>query len=244
MSIIPCNFNKLTAVNANVQMETERIKIFHIEDYQIMRDGMRALFAKDQALELVGQTSNDEDFFKGPKNVSIDVLVLDIHLDPREDLQHKDGFEICKAIHQAYPAVKIIAHTAYDHADVVDKFIKAGGVGFVSKRSTFDELIRAIKVVHSGQVYVCSSTAKKLKNLDIFLLGFEPQLQSLGDRFSKREREVMDLLAKGWSSREISDRLSIAERTVDTHRKNLIVKAGVKNTVHLIAYAGSQGLLQ
>jgi DNA-binding NarL/FixJ family response regulator len=119
--------------------------------------------------------------------------------------------------------------------------MKAGALGFVSKKAGYEELIHAIKVVHTGKKYICTETSKKLKNLNKFLAGIEDTLQSTDEFFSKREKEVLQLLASGYSTKHISERLFITDKTVETHRKNMVQKAQVKNTVELIAYASMRG---
>jgi DNA-binding NarL/FixJ family response regulator len=221
-----------------------KIKVFHVEDHKIIRDGIHFLLKQDHEIEIAGDTNSDVELFEKVRQIPIDVLILDIYLGALDDAHSDKGFEICETIHRLYPSIKIIAHTAHDHADTVGRILKAGGVGFVSKKSGFDELIHAIKAVYHGKIYICPATAKRLKNLNAFLFGLEPVLRSKDEQFSHREREIMDLLAQGRSSKEIADLLFIANRTVDTHRKNLIEKAGVRNTAELIAYGAYHGLLK
>jgi DNA-binding CsgD family transcriptional regulator len=96
----------------------------------------------------------------------------------------------------------------------------------------------------TGHKYICTETAGKLKNLNKFLLGIEDNLRSKEEVFSQREREVLTHLSNGKSSKEIADSLFITERTVESHRKNMIEKGKVKNTVELIAYAASLGIIK
>jgi DNA-binding NarL/FixJ family response regulator len=152
--------------------------------------------------------------------------------------------EICKLIKEQYPSIKILAHSVYDDADRVARIINAGALGFVSKKSGFDELLDAIKIVNSGQKYICIETSGRLKNLNKFLAGIESTLRGKDEIFSQREREILELLAQGKSSRETGDMLFITERTVETHRKNMLEKSNVKNTVELIAFASTLGLLR
>jgi DNA-binding NarL/FixJ family response regulator len=115
--------------------------------------------------------------------------------------------------------------------------------GFCSKKSGFDELLKAVQRVSRGERYICCETASRLKNINEFLLGIEDTLRAKDELFSQRERAVLQLLSKGKSSREIADELFIAERTVESHRRNMVEKSDVKNTAELIAYAASRGLL-
>jgi DNA-binding NarL/FixJ family response regulator len=221
-----------------------RIKVFHVEDYKIMRDGIRQLLSQDPEIEIVGEAQNGEAFLKALEVTEIDVLILDLYLDAMEDLNTMNGFQICQLVQEQYPHIRIAAHSIYDDADRVAKIIKAGALGYVSKKSGFDELVRAVKTVSTGKKYICPETAGKLKNLNQFLNGLESNLRGKDEVFSHREREVLNLLSDGKSSKEIADILFITERTVESHRKNMIEKAKVKNTVELIAYAASLGVIK
>ena len=222
----------------------EKIKVFHLEDYKILRDGIRFLLGNDEAIEVVGEARQGEELLNAIDKVRIDILLLDIYLDGMQDVRTIDGFEVCEIVRKKYPKVKIIAHSVYDDADRVAKIMKAGAMGFVSKKAGYEELIQAIKVVYSGKKYICAETSRKLKNINKFLAGIEDTLRGEDEFFSKREREVLELMAKGHSSRKIAENLFITEKTVESHRKNMIQKAKVKNTAELIAYASARGFLK
>jgi DNA-binding NarL/FixJ family response regulator len=221
-----------------------KIKVFHLEDYAIIRDGVRFLLSRDEEIEIVGEATKGDQLFKALDSLEIDILLLDLYLDGMDHNKTMDGFEICKKLAECYPKIKVIAHSVYDDGDRVAKIIKAGAAGFISKKAGYEELIHAVKEVSQGSKYICSETSRKLKNLSRFLSGFEDSLQSTDGFFSRREKEVLDLLAKGYSSREISKELFITEKTVESHRKNLVVKARVKNTNELIAYAANRGFIK
>jgi DNA-binding NarL/FixJ family response regulator len=223
---------------------SQKIRVFHVEDYKIMRDGIKHLLQLDDEIEFVGDGKNGEELIDALSTTTIDVLILDIYLDGMEGLKTLNGFEICKLIKEQFPAIKILAHSVYDDADRVARIINAGALGFVSKKSGFDELLDAIKIVNSGQKYICTETSGRLKNLNKFLAGIESTLRGKDEIFSQREREILELLAQGKSSRETGDTLFITERTVETHRKNMLEKSNVKNTVELIAFASTLGLLR
>jgi DNA-binding NarL/FixJ family response regulator len=225
-------------------MDMKKIDVFHVEDYKIMRDGIRHLLSQDPEINIVGEAQNGEELFRSLWSVRPHVLILDLFLDAMEDVKTLNGFQICHRLTKEHPEIKIVAHSVYDDADRVAGIIRAGASGFVSKKSGFDELIHAIKAVHAGETYICAGTSGKLKNLNEFLKGIEINLKSKDEIFSAREREVLALLSKGQSSKEIADTLFITERTVESHRKNMIEKGRVKNTVELIAYASALGLVK
>jgi DNA-binding NarL/FixJ family response regulator len=161
-----------------------------------------------------------------------------------EHLDAMNGFQIAQRIQEVYPHIRIVAHSIYDDADLIARMFKAGVRGFCSKKSGFDELLTAVQRVSRGERYICRETASRLKNMNEFLLGMEDTLRAKDELFSQRERAVLQLLSEGKSSREIADELFIAERTVESHRRNMVEKSEVKNTAELIAYAASRGLLK
>jgi DNA-binding NarL/FixJ family response regulator len=221
----------------------KRIRVFQVEDYQIMRDGVGLLLAQDPELEVAGGTKNGEELLRALETVKFDVLILDLYLDAMEDLKTMNGFQICRHMTKKNSKIKILAHSVFDDADRVAEIFKAGALGFVSKKSGAQALIQGVKAVSRGEKYICPETAAKLKNIDQFLDGVE-NLKSKFETFSHREREVLDLLATGQTSKNIANQLFITERTVETHRKNMLQKAKVKNTVELITYSYALGLVK
>lgn len=222
----------------------DRIRVFHLEDYKIMRDGVRFLLSQDDEIAVVGEARQGEEFIQLLPKLDIDILLLDIYLDGMEDSRTMDGFTICAYLHEHFPSIRIIAHSVYDDADRVARIMNAGAMGFVSKKAGYEELVQAIKTVYGGRKYICKETSKKLKNLNEFLEGIVDTLRGEKDIFSQREKEVLDLLGKGFSSRDIAKQLFITEKTVETHRRNMAEKAKVKNTAELVAFAAARGFFK
>ena len=222
----------------------ERIKVFHLEDYKIMRDGIKFLLTQDEEIAVVGEARRGEEFLQLMPSLEFDILLLDIYLDGMEDSRTMDGFTICEYMHEHYPGIKVIAHSVYDDADRVARIMNAGAMGFVSQKAGYEELVRAIKTVNTGRKFICKETSKKLKNLNEFLEGIVDTLRGEKDFFSQREKEVLDLLGKGFSSRDIARQLFITEKTVETHRRNMAEKAKVKNTAELMAFAAARGFFK
>lgn len=221
----------------------ERIKVFHLEDYKIMRDGIKLLLSQDKEIEVIGEARNGEELLEKLPSAPIDILLLDIYLDAMGDKPGMDGFGIFEYVHHNFPSIKVIAHSAYDDADRVVRIMNAGAMGFVSKKAGYEELLEAIKKVHQGLKYICKQTSKKLRNLEEFLKG-GAYLKGEKDFFSQREKEVLLLLGRGYSTKDIAKKLFITEKTVETHRKNMVDKASVKNTAELVAFASGRGFLK
>lgn len=225
-------------------MSLKRIRVFHLEDYKIIRDGIKFLLTQDKEIEMTGEAKSGEELLQVLPHTDIDVLLLDIYLDGMEDMRSMDGFTICSHVREHYPGIKVVAHSVYDDADRVARIMNAGAMGFVSKKAGYEELLRAIKSVNGGKKYICAETSKKLKNINEFLAGIVDTLRGEKDFFSKREKKVLELLGQGYSTKEIAKELFITEKTVETHRKNMVEKASVKNTAELVAFASSRGFLK
>jgi DNA-binding NarL/FixJ family response regulator len=219
-----------------------KIRVFHVEDYKIVRDGIRFILSTDKDILWVGEAGTSADFFRDTP-AGIDVLLLDLYLDGMTDLKAPNGFDIIKRIRTTNPKLKIIVHSIYEDGDSIVEAMEAGAYGFISKKTSAEELIRSIKVVASGKKYICPEAVKKFRNTNAYLSGKEKKLVPKERLFTKREREVLLLVAQGYSSKQIAAELFITEKTVETHRKHMVEKANVKNTVQLIAYAAETGFL-
>lgn len=223
----------------------QRIRVFHVEDYRIMRDGLRHLLERDPDIQIVGEADSGAQLIEKLSTTEVDVIIMDIYLDQLEIMPNtKNGIQLCQHIQEKYPAISVIIHSTYDDAERVSAALTAGAKGFVSKRAGFDELLRAVHAVADGKRYICTETSERLRNLNGFLLGVEDQLRNKSELFTVREREVLTLLAEGQSSKQIAETLSITERTVESHRKNMMEKSHTKNTAELVAHASTLGLLK
>jgi DNA-binding NarL/FixJ family response regulator len=222
----------------------DSIKVFHLEDYKIMRDGIKFLLSQDSSIKVVGEARKGEELIELLPHTEIDILLLDIYLDSMEDTHTMDGFRICEYMQQNFPDIKVVAHSVYDDADRVARIMNAGAKGFVSKKAGYEELLAAIKTVYAGKKFISKETSKKLKNLNEFLEGIVDTLRGEKDFFSQREKEVLELLARGYSTKDMAKQLFITEKTVETHRKNMAKKANAKNTAELVAFASARGFLK
>ncbi|WP_028788575.1 LuxR C-terminal-related transcriptional regulator [Terrimonas ferruginea] len=223
---------------------TGRIKVFHLEDYKIMRDGIKFLLSQDPQITVIGEARNGDELIEMLPHLDVDILLLDLYLDGLEDVRSMDGFAISEYIQKNFPDIKIVAHSVYNDADRVARIMNSGAMAFVSKKAGYEELVQAIKLVHGGKKYICTETSKKLKNINEFLDGIVDTLRGEKDFFSQREKEVLELLGRGYSTKDIAKALFITEKTVETHRKNMVDKAKVKNTAELVAFASARGFLK
>lgn len=214
-----------------------KVRIAYIEDHRIVREGVTYLLSQYPGLEIVGAELDDsriEEFISRSKP---DVLIIDLQLYAGKEKSHLNGFEICSIVSAGHPEVKLIAHTMYDNVESVNKFFNHGGMGFVSKRSGHTELVNAIDTVSQNKRFVCGEIMKKSKNANAFLHNHDDQLKAVHELFTKTEKSVLEKISKGYSTKQIAQQLEVSEKTVETHRKHLFDKAGVKNVAELIAFA-------
>ncbi len=218
----------------NIKIKTmNKIKIVIAEDHQMFRAGVVALLNNSKQFEVLGEAQDGVEAVKLVKELKPDVVLMDIALPTL------DGVEASQKILQHFPKTKILALTLNDDEHCILKMLKAGVRGYVLKNGTMDELKMAIKILSEGSSYFSKDVSPKLfTNLE----RREKSVKrvNVNGTFKKvitiREFEILKLVAEEFSNREIADVLFISPRTVETHKRNLIQKLKVKNTVGLVKY--------
>jgi len=196
------------------------INVYIIEDHPIVIDGLKILINDSGFAVYAGSAQNAADALKMLPKVQADVILLDINL------PDMSGTDLCRIIRSKYPHFRILALTTYLQRDFVEKMLENGAMGYVLKNAPPVEILEGIEAVAAGEKYICEEVSKlinKQNNDTIFL--------------SRREIEVLSLIAEGFTTKEIADKLFISALTVETHRKNLLTKLNAKNMVSLIKTA-------
>jgi DNA-binding NarL/FixJ family response regulator len=217
-----------------------KIRIAYIEDQKVVKEGVNFLLSQYPFLEVKDFDAEVDKLDKFVEDNKIDVFILDLQLQISKDKRELNGFDYCEMIRTKFPGIKVIGHSMYDDVANANKVFEKGGMSFVSKKSGHVELVNAIQAVTAGQKYLCSEMLKKVKNAKRFLRGEDDVLKGVNETFTKAEKSILEKIAKGYSTKQIAQQLEISEKTVETHRKNLFVKASVKNVAELIAYAYSK----
>ncbi len=207
------------------------IRLLVADDHQILLDGFELIFRNSEEIEVVATATNGKMVLDVLKKQAVDVILMDI------GMPEMTGLEACKEVRKKYPKVKVIALSTYKNPSYIKRMTQNGAVGYLLKSSPADEIKIAIKKVAAGERYY----SKELQDVLLDALFSKPNapLPSV----TKREKEVLLLLSKGMNYREISDKLFISINTVNSHRKNLISKFGVKNSTELVKEAMEQGVI-
>ena len=208
------------------------IKILVVDDHNIVSDGLRSLIEDTYGMECVGTAPNGKMALEVVKSLPVDVVLMDI------DMPIMNGIEATRAVKRDHPLVKVISLTMHKERGMVQRLMECGADGYMLKNSDRDELITAIRKVASGQKYFSSDVAMSLlQKTDTTVLPGEGTLADI----TEREAEIIRMLAQGLSSKEIGDKLFISNRTVDTHRTNIMQKLGLHNVAGLIRWAFNNG---
>lgn len=205
------------------------IKVYLVDDHSVVIEGLKSVLQNDDAIEVVGFASTAEKCLQFFEFHTADVILMDISL---PDI---DGIELCKLIIQKQPQMKVLALSTFEQGTYIRKMIENGANGYLLKNSSKQEIIEAIKIVHSGGTYLCFEAGRALKTSN--------EEQNKLPSLTKREKEVLLKISAGFTNAQISEMLFISIDTVDSHRKNLHTKLNVKNTAMLIKFAIENNML-
>lgn len=208
------------------------IHVLIVDDHKILRDGIAAILSGNDSIKIVGQCSDGEAVEAFLKNNQVDVILMDIKM------ERMGGIDTTIYLQRAFPDVKIIALSMHNEEAYISKMLKAGANGYILKNTDESELIFAIKTVFNGDNYF-SEEVTKVMMTKYLKKTKKPKSLSGADieDLTKREKEIIRLIASQFTNNEIGDKLFISPRTVDTHRRNLLQKLGVKNTAGLVRFA-------
>ncbi|MCC6725508.1 MAG: response regulator transcription factor [Saprospiraceae bacterium] len=211
------------------------IKIAIADDHQMFRDGIIAILQLEKDCEVVGEAGNAQEVFETLDKVQADILLLDIALGKN------NGIEMTKTLRVRYPSMKVIMISMHSESSYVIKSLEVGAAGYLLKDAGKVEMLNAIRAVISGGTYFGKQVSQIL--MSHFSTSSKPIGRQEEVMLTRREIEVLKLLATEHSNHEVADKLFISVRTVDTHRRNLLEKLKLKNNAGLVRYAINQGLI-
>lgn len=208
-----------------------KIKVYLADDHKILRESLMMLLGQEDDIEVVGEAQDGIEVEQQVQGIAVDLLILDISMPKRS------GLDVAKNLLKQFPNLNIIFLTMHKSEEILAEAFESGAKGYVLKENAFEELIKAIHTVVEGKVYVSSVLAPTL------LHGFLAN-ERKGNDLSVREREILKLIAEGYSNKEISEMLMISIKTVETHRANIMRKNNFKNITELVLYAARNHLIE
>ncbi len=212
----------------------KEIRIFLTDDHQIMIDGLKSILLSEPNFRVVGEACNGIETLKKLETIETDVLLVDL-LMPR-----MDGLETTKLVLKRFPNIKIVMLTTNDEGSIITTLFKYGASGFLLKNSSREELVEGIKKAFEGKKVL--SHALTTKMLESFQSPTPPPSKAV-PRLTKREKDVLKLIAEEKTTQEIADSLFISSHTVISHRRNLLVKFDAKSSIGIVKKALEMGVL-
>lgn len=210
------------------------IRIVLVDDHELVRDGIGALLHTQPELRVVGVASNGREALRVVKTTSPDIIVMDV------SMPEMNGIEATRQILQQQPGAKVLALSVHSDNNFVIEMLRAGAAGYLLKDSAFNELIQAIQVIMRGHSYLTPSLTSAV--VRDYVDRLPDRERAPGSTLTGREREVLQLVAEGKTTREIADLLHLSARTVETHRQNIMSKLDKPTLADLIKYALREGL--
>jgi len=207
---------------------TEKIRVLIVDDHPIVRSGLRLILTAESDIEVVGEASDGKEGKERTEALHPNVVLMDI------SMPNVDGLSATRQIKSEFPEVQILVLSIHRSDEYFFEMLKAGASGYILKTAKAEELLEAIRVVNKGEVFLYPTMAQKLVQGFLKLTDWENQTNNL---LSPREKEILFLIAEGYSLKNIAEKLVISPSTVYSHRSNLMNKLGLSNRHELIEYA-------
>ena len=206
------------------------IRVFIVDDHPVVIEGIHSLLQNEKDIAWMGHAMNAQSCLGFFVNNTADVVLMDI------SMPGMDGVELCSIMKEKYPGVYILGLSTFNQGLYIKKMMENGASGYILKNSSKEELLRAIHTVSNGGIFFSGEAGEALKE---YQRSSTIQLPEL----SPREKEILGLIAEGYTNPQIAEKIFLSSFTVDSHRKNLLAKLNVKNTASLIKLAVEQKLI-
>lgn len=206
------------------------ISVFIVDDHPVVIEGIHSLLQNEKDVEWMGHAMNAQSCLGFFVNNTADVVLMDI------SMPGMDGMELCAVMKEKYPGIMILGLSTFNQGAYIKKMVGNGASGYILKNSSKEELIKAIHAVYEGNIYFSGEVGMALMEYQKSTMTDLPAL-------TPREKEVLELIAEGYTNPQIAEKIFLSSFTVDSHRKNLLAKLNVKNTASLIRLAIEQKLI-
>jgi DNA-binding NarL/FixJ family response regulator len=214
----------------------EPIRVFLADDHRMMRDGIRAILERQPDFEVVGEAADGREAVRLAHQLQPDVVVMDV------SMPLLNGLEAMRQILQGCPDTSVLILTVHEREDLVAQLLSAGASGYMIKRAAAQDLVSAVQAVFRGDAYIDPAIAK------LVVSGYVSHVQSgspdsASNNLTDREREVLQLVAEGYTNREIASLLHLSIKTVQNHRAKILRKLDLHDRGELIKYAIEKGII-
>jgi DNA-binding NarL/FixJ family response regulator len=210
----------------------DKITILLVDDHKLVRESWSFILNSDSRFQVIGETSDVEEAVEIAKRQKPKIVLMDINMSPI------NGFEGTKLMRKYSPGSRIIGISMHSMPAYARRMLQTGAMGYITKNSSKDEMLKAIIEVNDGKKYVCDEVKNILAQQELEEESGKPDMNSL----SRRELDVVKLIKEGMSSKEIALQLDISLKTVEVHRYNILKKLNLKNTAALVNFINAHGL--
>jgi two-component system response regulator NreC len=213
----------------------QKIRVVVIDDHPVVRDGVCSLLGLTPDIEVVGEAANGLQALEVVGKLMPDVVLMDIAM------PIMGGLEATRRICKGFPKTRVLAFTQYDDKEYVFPAIESGACGFISKTAAVSELAAAIRSCYRGDSFLSPSVARLLVE-NYQQLGGGVKINDPYKQLTDREREILKLLADGYTTQQIADMLALSHKTVEGHKTNLMAKLDIHSRIDLVKYALRRGI--
>ncbi len=206
-----------------------KIRVLIADDHSILREGIRALLENEPDMQVIGEAEDGHAAIQLTRELEPDVILMDIAM-PR-----LNGLEAIQKIRKSFPHIHILVLTMHENEEYIRQILASGAMGYILKDAAFKDLLSAIRVVHKGEAVLSPAITRLV--IEDYLRWGDLRPNNIDNGLSPREREVLQLIAEGYTNKEIAGILCISIKTVQAHRSNLMAKLDLHDRSELIKYA-------
>jgi DNA-binding NarL/FixJ family response regulator len=215
----------------------KKIAVLLVDDHTVVRQGLRALLSSEEDIEVIGEAENGRQAVMAVRKTPPDGVVMDVAI------PLLNGLEATRQVLRCVPSAKVLVLTSYGDDDCVEQLMQAGAAGYLIKQTAANDLLKAIREVQRGNAFFSPSIAKRLRDQcrEAFTSGQPPRKAG---ELTSREAEVLQLIAEGFSNKQIAAELTISIKTVEKHRQQVMNKLNIHDVAGLTRYAISKGMVE
>lgn len=215
----------------------DKLRIVLVDDHEVVRGGLRLLIESQADMEVIGEASDGQKGLEIIRNRRPDVAIIDI------TMPNLNGVELTTALKQSPGGARVLILTAHEEQGYLHRLLEAGAAGYVLKRSASHELIRAIRAVAEGQTYLDANVVRDVVGGLVSRSSAGESNGSSEESLSDRERQVLRLIAQGYSNKEIAAQLDVSIKSVETYKARSMEKLGLRSRAEIVRYALDRGWL-